>query len=337
MWLKALGRFIAIAQELEKELDNAQSSRLSLVLNSFLHETEILLIEGRSDPNSGEMVGELMRAVAEAEAEALELARRRTEEIRRRVTAEHKLTVAQERANIDETTGLPNEKGFRRDFYRKLRTRREQEQVWILAYMDLRSFKWWNETYVAHAVGTAVVEILASFLKRHVRRGQTEIARHHKGGDEFILLSTLQVEEGNGAMAGAESLIRRVASTLDRVDWEFQLRTFLRNRQQEHLLNGKPAIRPVHIDIGAVVWEIPEQLGRENVEPVADKLLNAADREMFLGKREAKKIIASRKSFNQSSYRIVKYIWNFKSEQFERETDRSRGLVTNLPPKIQKR
>ena len=87
------------------------------------------------------------------------------------------------RANMDETTRLPNRKYFRYIFDKKVK--RGKRKVHSLAMVDVDNFKTYNDTH-GHLYGNTILTFVAKSMKEAFDR-KGVVARW--GGDEFILLS----------------------------------------------------------------------------------------------------------------------------------------------------
>jgi diguanylate cyclase (GGDEF)-like protein len=87
------------------------------------------------------------------------------------------------RANMDETTRLPNRKYFRYIFDKRIK--RGKRKVHSLAMVDVDNFKTYNDTH-GHLYGNTILTFVAKSMKEAFDH-KGVVARW--GGDEFILLS----------------------------------------------------------------------------------------------------------------------------------------------------
>jgi diguanylate cyclase (GGDEF)-like protein len=148
-----------------------------------------------------------------AEREQLAVLLRRVDRLRRLLSQSHGV-VAQLRRDLalaacvegrDPLTGLPNRRGFELPGGRVLAEHVGGPYKLALLFVDLDGFKGINDR-LGHAVGDALLQIVASRLAAGMRRGDL-VCRH--GGDEFVcLLPNLESEDR--ALALAAGLLHAV-------------------------------------------------------------------------------------------------------------------------------
>lgn len=119
-------------------------------------------------------------------------------EIRRRTRAETKLRRI---ARTDDLTGLPNRRAFREAFEREWRQATRTGSTLSLLYIDVDSFKSFNDRY-GHGKGDEVLRAIGRGLETNLRRPRDMAARH--GGEEFVVV--LPETEAAGARTVAENI-----------------------------------------------------------------------------------------------------------------------------------
>ncbi len=131
---------------------------------------------------------------------------RRVERLRRLLSKSHEAIVhlrselasAKRVEGCDLLTGLPNRRGFELPGGRVLAQHAGGPQKLALLFVDLDGFKAINDRH-GHAVGDALLQVVASRLAAGMRRGDL-VCRH--GGDEFVcLLPNLDSEDRAIALA----------------------------------------------------------------------------------------------------------------------------------------
>jgi diguanylate cyclase (GGDEF)-like protein len=131
---------------------------------------------------------------------------RRNERLRRLLSQSHEVIVElrSELASVrrvegcDSLTGLPNRRGFELPVGRVLAQHAGGPHKLALLFVDLDGFKSINDRH-GHAVGDALLQVVASRLAAGMRRGDL-VCRH--GGDEFVcLLPNLDSEKRAIALA----------------------------------------------------------------------------------------------------------------------------------------
>ncbi len=154
------------------------------------------------------------------------------------------------RVDIDPLVEVPNRRGFERELNRSLAHVRRYGGQAALLYIDLDGFKAVNDAH-GHVVGDALLRAVAGVLARHVRSSDV-VGR--LGGDEFGVLMW-NIGEAQ-ARAKALELEARIADT--------------------RLPHGG-----VPLAVGASAG-----LAMLTPEAVPDTAIDAADRAMYLRKRE---------------------------------------------------
>ena len=105
-------------------------------------------------------------------------------EIRARLTSDRLRTLAENRAEQDMLTNLPNRRNFFRQLRERLQRLRGGGEGFVLGIVDLDGFKAINDTY-GHTVGDMLLTEVANRLKQ-AGGGEGQVSR--LGGDEFAVL-----------------------------------------------------------------------------------------------------------------------------------------------------
>jgi diguanylate cyclase (GGDEF)-like protein len=114
------------------------------------------------------------------------------------------------RADVDPLTEVLNRRGFERELVRSLAYVKRHGTSAALLYLDLDDFKRVNDRY-GHTGGDAVLQAVASVLKRHTRASDL-VAR--LGGDEFaVLLWHCDEANAQAKAAALEGAISRTTAT----------------------------------------------------------------------------------------------------------------------------
>ncbi|MDR3415092.1 MAG: GGDEF domain-containing protein [Nevskia sp.] len=96
-----------------------------------------------------------------------------------------RLVLSEQRAYVDQLTGLSNRWGFKKDAERIVRHAVRERHPITVAVVDLDRFKQLNDS-AGHAFGDFVLSQIGRCLGQHVRRPLDVVAR--MGGEEFALL-----------------------------------------------------------------------------------------------------------------------------------------------------
>ncbi|MFV8783593.1 EAL domain-containing protein [Microbulbifer sp. SA54] len=110
------------------------------------------------------------------------------------------------KASHDDLTHLPNREAFRREVNEAVDSVRDNDEVHVLAYIDLDRFKVINDS-AGHQAGDALLKNVAKFLRDQLRTTDS-VAR--LGGDEFGLL--LRYCNKDQARVRCEQLVRKVGA-----------------------------------------------------------------------------------------------------------------------------
>jgi diguanylate cyclase (GGDEF)-like protein len=84
----------------------------------------------------------------------------------------------------DRLTGLANEKGFDETLEDDIAHATRRNEPLVIGYMDLVGFKAVNDA-IGHDAGDRVLQLVAEYLKKHVREGDFTARLH---GDEFAII-----------------------------------------------------------------------------------------------------------------------------------------------------
>lgn len=136
----------------------------------------------------------------------LSMTSRKLEEAEAKIAAqERRIFELQERATLDDLTGLLNRRGFFDAFFAEIdRTKRGYGQGGLLILIDLDNFKVINDTY-GHGAGDATLRLIAKTLRDNSRMMD---ACARLDGDEFVLL--LANTQRDKALARAQNLIKQL-------------------------------------------------------------------------------------------------------------------------------
>ncbi|MDR1367222.1 MAG: sensor domain-containing diguanylate cyclase [Candidatus Accumulibacter sp.] len=126
------------------------------------------------------------------------------------IQAGHRLIEAENLANYDPLTRLPNLRRMKEGLHQILTMSRRNGTLGAVLFIDLDGFKTVNDTY-GHATGDAVLHSVAQLLSGSMRESDL-IGRI--GGDEFIaVLSNLTSK--NDAVFVAKKIIKKLAHPID--------------------------------------------------------------------------------------------------------------------------
>ena len=95
-----------------------------------------------------------------------------------------RLDEANDKAQRDQLTGLPNRWAFEQQFSAAVIRAKERFEPLSVAFIDIDHFKLVNDTH-GHEAGDRVLQLVAKHLDR-VGRGNCHLARH--GGEEFVIV-----------------------------------------------------------------------------------------------------------------------------------------------------
>ncbi len=168
-------------------------------------------------------------------------------------------TELEKRTEVDEKTGLLNERTFLKRVEEQIRMARRKDEPLAMVYIDMRHFKQLND-FFGHAEGDRVIRKIGQVLE------ETAFATDFKSrlhGDEYAVLLTRidreKVEKAVGKIAKALAFEIDLARPKD----------------------GRIIAANIHADIG-VVWRQGADI------PSSKELLELADRVMFKAKRRHK-------------------------------------------------
>ena len=137
----------------------------------------VLWVDVPDDGRPAALLGQALEAFAVAAALALE-------ETVRRERAEASAARSEALAARDPLTGIANRAGISRDIERAIQSRRQDQRLMALAFLDLDGFKQVNDRH-SHAAGDHVLQTVAARLHGQLRPGD-RAARW--GGDEFLVV-----------------------------------------------------------------------------------------------------------------------------------------------------
>lgn len=124
--------------------------------------------------------------------------------------AEWRIAELEARADIDPLLDILNRRGFERELKRSLAYARRYGTPAVLMFIDLDDFKAVNDRH-GHAVGDALLKVVASKLAAHVRASDV-VGR--LGGDEFgVLLWHIGAAEAVAKAEELESIIESASIT----------------------------------------------------------------------------------------------------------------------------
>lgn len=150
--------------------------------------------ELKFDSNGWQLITEVLSYAAAAE--------------QRMAEQDERISFLEQLSVTDELTGIPNRRGLRSALGKTLAAAARHNEVGVLGFLDLDSFKEINDTY-GHMAGDTVLRKVAKLLKTHVRPEDT-VARI--AGDEFaLILSRCDAEQGRARL---RTLQREVNSTI---------------------------------------------------------------------------------------------------------------------------
>ena len=112
-----------------------------------------------------------------------EKTRQLQEELLYRVNVENKIQFL---AYHDELTGLPNRRYFNECITKLIKNISDEEEYFVVMFLDLDNFKFVNDTY-GHKAGDTLLIHYSSYISKVIRRNDI-LARI--GGDEFLILIT---------------------------------------------------------------------------------------------------------------------------------------------------
>ena len=168
-----------------------EDKRLSLMIHSMKNGKNINEAKYISDEIMGDsmkiMVETILSMYDNLSLKAIELirekkARLRAEKELKAINIElHKLSIT------DQLTGLYNRRYFEDIFNRELQKSKRAKTYFNVILFDIDYFKKLNDTY-GHDMGDKALKILASCLKKNIKRGTDYIFRI--GGEEFTIIIT---------------------------------------------------------------------------------------------------------------------------------------------------
>ncbi|MDP2647760.1 MAG: diguanylate cyclase [Candidatus Yanofskybacteria bacterium] len=222
---------------------------------------------------------------------------------------DEELRVTKQESIQDELTHLLNRRGFTRILIDSLRDRRHRSP-WTLIFIDLRNFKWWNDTY-GHQAGDQALMVLGNLISSRVPGG----AVGRVGGDEFAIL----IE--NCDYQGAQAVSKRLSQEVDNSPWAQELAPILQDKASQFrriVSRFRGGFRPIHLNMGVVCLELApdiseNHLDRETAEGIADAVLRKADEAMYRAKRRAK--VQSLLYGDSSNYELERY--TLKGDELE--------------------
>ncbi len=153
---------------------------------------------------------------------------------------------AEQRARIDELTGLFNRRHFDESVKMEIDRHARYRSMLSLIFLDLDFFKAYNDTH-GHTAGDRVLELIGRLVSGALRN--TDLAFRY-GGDEFALI--LPQSATNDAMVVAERIRSRIASEMSKREIQ------------------------ISASLGLASWPT------DGV--TADELVNAADRALYAAK-----------------------------------------------------
>ncbi len=201
------------------------------------------------------IIGSLMATLALA---FVALAAVLAAQLRRRMRAESELALL---ARIDGLTGLNNRRTLGEILDREWRRARRNRSAFSLLFVDVDSFKAYND-YYGHQAGDDALAAVAKCIGENLRRPADSAARY--GGEEFLVV--LPDTPQQGAVAIAETI-----------------RTAISNLGIEHVVSE---YGHVTASIGAAVWT-PETDGD------VTELIRAADRALYDAKATGRNRVAA--------------------------------------------
>lgn len=168
-------------------------------------------------------------------------------------------TELEQLVQIDEKTGLLNERTFLQRVEEQIKMARRKDEPLAMVYFDMRSFKPLNDHF-GHAEGDRVIKKVGKRLDNAAFQTDFKSRLH---GDEFAILLT---RIGRADLEGAaQKLAAAVSFEIDLVDPR----------------TGRMETVPIRADLG-VAWRRGADL------PDAKVLLELADKRMFMCKAAAK-------------------------------------------------
>jgi diguanylate cyclase (GGDEF)-like protein len=185
-------------------------------------------------------------------------------------------------ATHDQLTGLLSPTGFRKRLREEVDARRADTRVGAtrdvaLFFIDTDYFKVWNDTY-GHAAGDQLLRRLAAMFSQTASLAHGFAGRN--GGDEFCI--ALLDRRKDASIAVAKDLCTRIA------DSDFRS------------LAGREDPQGVHITVSIGVAHFPMDVASDDRQ-VTERLLEAADQQMYEAKRAGRNQVAFSRARIQAS------------------------------------
>ncbi|MBM3155640.1 MAG: sensor domain-containing diguanylate cyclase, partial [Chloroflexi bacterium] len=198
----------------------------------------------------GEAIGSLIIASQHPRAytpEQIHLLERLASQIAMPVENSRLYSKAEQRALIDELTGLFNRRYFDECLTREIERHSRHSSILSLVLLDLDVFKEYNDKY-GHVAGDRVLTLIGKMMEKSIRN--IDLAFRY-GGDEFAIL--LPNADGNSAFIVAERVRAKIA----------------------HEMKGERTVMTA--SLGLATWP------SDGVTP--DEIVTAADRALYYAKR----------------------------------------------------
>ena len=163
----------------------------------------------------GEPIGSLVIASRRADAythEQVQLLERLATQIAVPVDNSRLYAKAEQRARIDEVTGLFNRRHFDERLQQEVDLGNRYGGVFSLILIDLDLFKTYNDTY-GHAAGDRLLGEVGKIVRKSMR--STDLAFRY-GGDEFAMI--LPQTDSGAAVVVAERIRGRIAQEMEKMD-----------------------------------------------------------------------------------------------------------------------
>jgi diguanylate cyclase (GGDEF)-like protein len=121
---------------------------------------------------------------------------------------------AEQRARVDEITGLFNRRHFNECIKKEIERHSRYSGMMSLILLDLDYFKTYNDEQ-GHQAGDKILEMMGTIVNQGIRN--TDLAFRY-GGDEFAII--LPHSTANDALVVAERVRRRIANEMNKKDIE---------------------------------------------------------------------------------------------------------------------